>query len=98
MQYQKSVSLFAGGLVAAACLGFGSVIALQQSPSSPSRISADGNGVGPQIGGRVPDFTLPDGQGATHTLASVMGPKGAIIVFFRSADWCAPCKAHLIEM
>jgi peroxiredoxin len=31
-------------------------------------------------------------------LASLLGPKGATIVFFRSADWCPPCKAHLIEL
>jgi hypothetical protein len=43
--------------------------------------------LGPQIGAHVPDFSLPDQSGLTHTLASVMGPKGAMLVFFRSADW-----------
>ena len=43
--------------------------------------------VGPQIGTQVPDFTLPDQAGQPRTLASLMGPKGAILVFFRSADW-----------
>jgi hypothetical protein len=43
--------------------------------------------LGPQIGSRVPDFRLTDQNGQTHTLASSMGPNGAMIVFFRSADW-----------
>ena len=43
--------------------------------------------VGPKVGERVPDFTLRDQTGRSRTLASVMGPKGAMLVFFRSADW-----------
>jgi hypothetical protein len=43
--------------------------------------------VGPQPGERVPDFTAVDQNGRTHTLASLMGPKGAMLVFYRSADW-----------
>ena len=43
--------------------------------------------LGPQVGERVPDFTLPDQHGREHTLASLMGPKGLVLVFNRSADW-----------
>jgi AhpC/TSA family len=43
--------------------------------------------LGPQVGTKVPDFNLPDQHGKQWTLQSVMGPKGAMIVFFRSADW-----------
>ena len=43
--------------------------------------------VGPQVGTKVPSFTLPDQTGRLRTLDSLMGPKGAILVFFRSADW-----------
>jgi len=42
---------------------------------------------GPAIGARVPDFTLSDQNGQTRTLQSLMGPKGLMLVFFRSADW-----------
>jgi len=35
----------------------------------------------------VPAFTLPDQAGQSRTLASLLGAKGAILVFFRSADW-----------
>ena len=47
----------------------------------------DVQSVGPRIGERVPDFTLRDQSGQSRTLRSVMGPKGAMLVFFRSADW-----------
>ena len=42
---------------------------------------------GPNVGEAVPDFTLADQNGAPHTLPSILGPKGALLVFFRSADW-----------
>jgi len=43
--------------------------------------------LGPQPGSRVPDFAAPDHTGVTRTLATVLGPKGAMLVFSRSADW-----------
>jgi hypothetical protein len=43
--------------------------------------------LGPQVGERVPDFSLPDQTGVARTLRSVMGSKGAMLVLFRSADW-----------
>ncbi len=42
---------------------------------------------GPPIGQRVPDFSLQDQDGRSQTLQSVMGPKGLMLVFYRSADW-----------
>lgn len=42
---------------------------------------------GPAVGSKLPGFELKDQDGKTHTLASLLGPKGAVIVFFRSADW-----------
>ena len=42
---------------------------------------------GPQVGTRVPDFQAGDQNGHVQTLASVLGPKGSLLVFFRSADW-----------
>ena len=49
--------------------------------------AVDPQTLGPKIGERVPDFSLPDQHGATRTLQSTFGPKGAVLVFFRSADW-----------
>jgi len=42
---------------------------------------------GPQVGSRVPEFQAVDTEGRAQTLKSVMGPKGVLLVFFRSADW-----------
>ena len=42
---------------------------------------------GPAVGEAVPAFSTTDQTGRTQTLASVMGAKGAMLVFFRSADW-----------
>ena len=52
---------------------------------SPPRI--DVSKLGPQVGERVPDFTLKDQNGKPWTLQSIMGPKGVMLVFYRSADW-----------
>jgi hypothetical protein len=57
----------------------------QQSSSQPTL--PDVQKLGPQIGTRVPDFTLLDQKGQSRTLASLTGPKGLMLVFFRSADW-----------
>lgn len=47
----------------------------------------DTSKLGPQVGAVVPAFTGVDQFGKSHTLASTYGPKGAMLVFFRSADW-----------
>ena len=49
--------------------------------------SPDPQTLGPKVGERVPEFSLPDQHSVTRSLASVLGPKGAMLVFFRSADW-----------
>ncbi|MDP2054012.1 MAG: hypothetical protein Q8L75_10270 [Acidobacteriota bacterium] len=49
--------------------------------------AVDTSKIGPQVGAVVPAFLGTDQFGQPHTLASVMGPKGAMLVFFRSADW-----------
>ncbi len=52
-----------------------------------SRTPVDVSTLGPQVGERVPGFSLKDHTGKTWTLPSVMGPKGATLVFFHSTDW-----------
>jgi hypothetical protein len=42
---------------------------------------------GPEVGQQVPVFSAQDQDGRTQTLKSLIGPKGAMLVFFRSADW-----------
>ena len=65
-------------LAAAALLG-------AQAPLPAERIDVSKRG--PQVGERVPDFSLKDQSGRTQTLQSIMGPRGAMLVFQRSADW-----------
>jgi len=54
---------------------------------SQPRQKIDVSKLGPQVGERVPDFNLKDQAGKVWTLQSIMGPKGAMLVFLRSADW-----------
>jgi len=42
---------------------------------------------GPPVGAPIPNFALLDQNGKRQTLGSIAGPKGAMLVFFRSADW-----------
>ena len=63
-----------------------------------ARQKVDVSRLGPQVGERVPDFTLPDQQGRDRTLQSIMGPRGAMIVFARSADWCPYCRTQLVQL
>ena len=54
-----------------------------QSPGQKIDLSK----LGPQVGERIPDFSLRDQNGKPWNLQSIMGPKGAMLVFYRSADW-----------
>ena len=56
----------------------------QPPPATPA---VDVETVGPKVGATVPDFALQDQTGQTRALSSLLGPKGAVLVFFRSADW-----------
>ena len=42
---------------------------------------------GPEVSSTIPGFSLPDQNGTLQTLATLTGPKGALLVFYRSADW-----------
>jgi len=52
-----------------------------------SRTPIDVSKLGPQIGEQIPDFSLKDQSGKIWTRQSILGQKGAMLVFFRSADW-----------
>lgn len=53
------------------------------APSPPVAIAR----LGPQVGTTVPAFALTDHRGQSRTLDSLMGPRGMLLVFSRSADW-----------
>ena len=65
----------------------GSLLAKAVLPQQAPRQKIDVSKLGPQVGEPVPDFSLTDQNGKPWTLQSIMGSKGAMLVFFRSADW-----------
>lgn len=77
--------IVACAIAASAWLGGLELGAQQAARSDTSKI--DVSKLGPQIGERVPDFSLRDQAGRTQTRESITGPKGAMLVFVRSADW-----------
>jgi hypothetical protein len=72
-------------VISAGSLGWLISTLLGAQPVSHQKI--DVSKLGPQVGEHVPDFTLTDQDGKAWTLSSIMGPKGAMLVFIRSADW-----------
>ena len=42
---------------------------------------------GPAISEVVPDFSLPDQFGQKRSLEELLGKKGAVLNFYRSASW-----------
>ena len=60
---------------------------LRPLAQEPGRERVDLSKLGPQVGERVPDFSLIDQSGRTRNLRSILGSRGAMLVFIRSADW-----------
>jgi hypothetical protein len=63
------------------------VLFVLQVQAQGNRTRIDVSKLGPQVGARVPDFQLNDQTGKRQTLQSIMGRRGAMLVFVRSADW-----------
>lgn len=74
------------------------LVPLRAQQAAPSAPLPDVQKLGPQVGARVPDFTLSDQSGQRRSLQSLIGPKGLMLVFSRSADWCPYCKTQLAEL
>ena len=67
---------------------FATAVRPAAGPQQPPAASAvDVETIGPKVGATVPNFTLEDQTGQTRALSSLLGPKGAVLVCFRSADW-----------
>ena len=74
------------------------VVLVMQTSAQFSTTRIEVSKLGPQVGERVPDFNLKDQNGKSWNLQSLIGPKGLMLVFVRSADWCPYCKTQLLEM
>jgi cytochrome oxidase Cu insertion factor (SCO1/SenC/PrrC family) len=59
--------------------------ALVSAAQKPPDVNVDN--IGPKIGDVAPDFEAPDQHGAPRRLSTLLGSKGAMLVFYRSADW-----------
>jgi cytochrome oxidase Cu insertion factor (SCO1/SenC/PrrC family) len=59
----------------------GAISAFGQTPPAPPVDP------GLKTGERIPRFALKDQNGKPQTLESLRGPKGLMLVFYRSADW-----------
>ena len=77
-----------GIALAVILFGVGSFLLQSRTPiDMQSRTAIDVASLGPQVGEQVPEFSLPDQNGQMRTLESISGPKGAMLLFHRSADW-----------
>jgi hypothetical protein len=87
----SGAAVLALALVGPAKTGHSVTYAQQPAPRPGSGQAArpviDVQALGPQVGARIPEFTLVDQTGVRRTLRSLMGPKGLMLVLFRSADW-----------
>ncbi len=54
--------------------------------------------IGPAVGAHIPHFAAQDSTGAPRPLASLMGRKGLVLVFFRSSRWCPFCQRQLMDL
>jgi hypothetical protein len=77
------------GLVTIFALG--QVLSAQQpqiQPANAAPVKRDSRfPTGPEVGQKIPSFQAPDQNGKLQDFNSIRGSKGAMVVFFRSADW-----------
>jgi hypothetical protein len=78
------------GVVTMRVLVIGGLVALGATRLAAPQSAApvvDVQTLGPRVGSSAPTFVLLDQIGRPRSLESILGPKGAVLVFFRSADW-----------
>jgi hypothetical protein len=68
-------------------VGLWLLISLFILPPVLAQATSQSKEVGPVAGQQIPPFKARDQFGREQTLASLVGPKGLILLFVRSADW-----------
>ena len=61
-------------------------LSAQQVFDRPDPID-DNMKTGVTVGERIPSFEAADQNGRSWTFDTIKGPNGALLLFFRSADW-----------
>ncbi|OFV99734.1 MAG: hypothetical protein A3F68_02415 [Acidobacteria bacterium RIFCSPLOWO2_12_FULL_54_10] len=88
-----------GWLMVLALLGMATLVHAQGGNTQRADwMDAAPTSTGLKVGEKIPAFRGTDQNGQERDFQSIKGPKGAVIVFSRSADWCPYCKTQLIEM
>ena len=55
--------------------------------------------LGPATNSKAPSIGTPlDQTGKPRSMTSLMGDKGLVLFFFRSADWCPFCQAQMMDL
>jgi peroxiredoxin len=60
--------------------------------------AAETPAIGLPNGTEAPAVSLLDTAGAQQSFETLAGPKGTVVAFVRSADWCPYCKKQLIDL
>ena len=60
---------------------------VQSATATGNKTSLDAATLGPRVGEPLPAFEARDQDGRLRDFASLAGPNGLVLVFFRSADW-----------
>ena len=63
------------------------LLAPGQEAFDPFDPTDDDSQTGIAVGEKIPDITAVDQSGRTWTFDDLKGPNGAVLLFYRSADW-----------
>ena len=64
-----------------------SLFLIASQAQAPAAERPDPMALGPRVGEALPSFEATDQTGRARDVASLKGPNGLVLVFFRSADW-----------
>jgi hypothetical protein len=62
------------------------VLSAQDVFDTDDPLDADSR-TGIEVGARIPEFRIEDLNGTVWDFETIKGPKGALLHFYRSADW-----------
>jgi len=92
-------AIFVRRLSIAVALTFAASVFAQDEAAIPALRASQHplSNIGLAIGEHIPEFKVADQTGTLRDFESIRGPKGAVLYFYRSADWCIYCQTQLEE-